>query len=484
VPAQYAQRAWTREEALVELVRGRLEGLGPTTAAALAESLGVPRSDIDIALLALEGEGFAMRGSFTPQAVETEWCERRLLARINRYTVKRLRQEIEPVGSADFLRFLFDWQHVTPDERMEGPDAVAAVISQLEGFEAAAAAWEAEILPARVSSYEPAWLDDLCLAGRVLWTRLEAPKPTPDRERGPSPVRATPVTLLTRKNLPIWSALVKAGGAEDLHLSARARTVADFLAAQGASFFDDIVHALDLPRTFVEEALGELVAAGLVNSDGFSGLRALLLPSSQRKPFGGGRRRRTALLGVEDAGRWTMIRRQPNVIEAQQRSLPRETVEQIARALLKRYGVVFWRLLAREAEWLPPWRDLLMAYRRMETRGEIRGGRFVAGFSGEQFAVPEAVGVLRSVRGQDKGGALVCVSGADPLNLAGILVPGTKVAALYSNRVLFRDGVAVAALVAGEAQYFVKLSPEEAWEVKNILLRGATALPASAERES
>ena len=286
---------------------------------------------------------------------------------------------------------------------MEGPDAVAAVISQLEGFEAAAAAWEAEILPARVSGYEPAWLDDLCLAGRVLWTRLEAPKPAPDRERGPSPVRATPVTLLTRKNLPIWSALVKAGGTEDLQLSARARTVADFLTAQGASFFDDIVHGLDLPRTFVEEALGELVAAGLVNSDGFSGLRALLLPSSQRKPFAGGRRRRTALLGVEDAGRWTMIRRQPSVSEAQQRSLPRETVEQIARALLKRYGVVFWRLLAREAEWLPPWRDLLMAYRRMETRGEIRGGRFVAGFSGEQFAVPEAVGVLRSVRGAGQG---------------------------------------------------------------------------------
>jgi ATP-dependent Lhr-like helicase len=476
VPPQYAQRIWTREEALVELVRGRLEGLGPTTAAAVAESLGVPRADIDIALLMLEGEGFAMRGSFTPQAVETEWCERRLLARINRYTVKRLRQEIEPVSSADFLRFLFDWQHVTPDERMEGPDAVAAVISQLEGFEAAAAAWEAEILPARVSGYEPAWLDDLCLAGRVLWTRLEAPKPAPDRERGPSPVRATPVTLLTRKNLPIWSALAKPGGAEERQLSGRARSVADFLTAQGASFFDDIVHGLDLPRTFVEEALGELVATGLVNSDGFSGLRALLLPSAQRKPFAGGRRRRTALLGVEDAGRWTIIRRQPGGVEAQPRNPPREMVEQIARALLKRYGVVFWRLLAREAEWLPPWRDLLMAYRRMETRGEIRGGRFVAGFSGEQFALPEAVGVLRTVRGADKGGALVCVSAADPLNLAGILVPGAKVPALYSNRVLFRDGVAVAALAAGEAQYFVKLSQEEAWEARNVLLRGGSQL--------
>jgi ATP-dependent Lhr-like helicase len=370
-----------------------------------------------------------------------------------------------------------------PDERMEGPDAVAAVISQLEGFEASAAAWEAEILPARVAGYEPAWLDDLCLAGRVLWTRLDAPKPVADRERGPSPVRATPVTLLTRKNLPIWSALVKAGSVEHLHLSARARTVSEFLTAHGASFFDDIVHGLDLPRTFAEEALGEVVAAGLVNSDGFSGLRALLLPSGQRKPFAGGRRRRTALLGVEDAGRWTMIRRQPAPVDVPPSNLPRETVEQIARTLLKRYGVVFWRLLAREAEWLPPWRELLMAYRRMETRGEIRGGRFVAGFSGEQFALPEAVGVLRSVRSEGRTGAQVCVSGADPLNLAGILVPGIKVPALYSNRVLFRDGTAVAALLAGEAQYFIQLSPEEAWETKNILVRGAAALPAMTDRD-
>ena len=471
VPAQYAQRTWMREKALVEIVRGRMEGLGPTTAKAIAQSLGVPQSDIDTALLALESEGFALRGNFTPGATDTQWCERRLLARINRYTVKRLRQEIEPVASADFLRFLFDWQHVNPDERMEGPDAVAAVVSQLEGFEAAAGGWEAEILPARVSGYEPAWLDDLCLAGRVLWTRLDAPKPSTEKDRGPSPVRSTPVTLLTRKNLPIWSALVQEAGTEELHLSSRARVVADFLGTQGASFFDDIVQGLDLPRTFVEEALGELVAVGLVNSDGFSGLRALLLPSNERKPFAG-RRRRTALLGVEDAGRWTLIRRKATAAESERGGLPRETVEQIARMLLKRYGVVFWRLLAREPEWLPPWRDLLMAYRRMESRGEIRGGRFVAGFSGEQFALPEAVGVLRSVRSEEKRGALVCVSGADPLNLAGILVPGTKVPALYSNRVLFRDGAAVAALIAGEAHYFVKLAPEEAWEAKNVLLRG------------
>jgi ATP-dependent Lhr-like helicase len=469
-PDDYAAKAWTREDALREIVRGRLEGLGPVIARTLAEQLGVPVLDIDLALLALEAEGFAMRGSYTADAEQNEWCERRLLARINRYTVKRLRNEIEPVGAADFMRFLLDWQHTAPDERMEGPDAVAAIVSQLEGFEAAASAWEAEILPARVSSYDPAWLDDLCLAGRVVWTRLEALRLSADRTQGPSPVRSTPVTLITRKNLPVWAALVKPSSAQDLRLSSRAQAVADFLEGQGASFFDDIVRGLDLPRTFVEEALGELVAVGLVNSDGFSGLRALLLPSERRKPMSGGRRRRTALLGVEDAGRWALIRRVAPA-EGAGRNLPRETVEQIARTLLKRYGVVFWRLLAREAEWLPPWRELLMALRRLEARGEIRGGRFVAGFSGEQFALPEAVGVLRGTRNEDKAGKLSAVSGADPLNLAGILLPGSKVPALYSNRVVFRDGIAMAALVSGEVQYFEKLEPEQAWELKNLLLR-------------
>ncbi|HZP94210.1 MAG TPA: DEAD/DEAH box helicase [Burkholderiales bacterium] len=470
-PQEFAQKSWTREEALVEIVRGRLEGSGPTTAEALAESIRVPVTDVEIALAALESEGFAMRGRFTPEAAGTEWCERRLLARIHRYTLKRLRREIEPVSAADFMRFLFDWQRVTAEARMEGPDAVAAVVSQLEGFEAAAAAWETELLPARVGGYEPAWLDDLCLAGRVVWTRLHAPKINAERGQGPSPVRSTPITLVTRKNLPLWNALAKSAAPAELRLSSRAQAVADFLAAQGASFFDDVAEGLRLPRTFAEDALRELVAVGLVNSDGFSGLRALLLPADRRKPIAGTRRRRTALFGVEDAGRWALIRRGVASRQAQEDRLPRETVEQIARVLLRRYGVVFWRMLAREAQWLPPWRELLMALRRLEARGEIRGGRFVAGFSGEQFALPEAVGVLRSARNEERIGKLVAVSGADPLNLAGIVLPGTKVPALYSNRVLYRDGVAIAALIAGEVQYFEKPGPEQAWEMRNLLLR-------------
>jgi len=466
VPAEYA-KIWTREDALVEIVRGRLEGLGPVTAPALAASIAVPVADIELALLALEAEGFVMRGSFTPDA-GTEWCERRLLARITRYTVKRLRQEVEPVSAADFMRFLLDWQHV--GERMEGPDAVAAVVSQLEGFEAAAGSWETELIPARVSGYEPHWLDDLCRAGRVVWTRLEAPKMDATQTQGPSPVRSTPITLLTRKNLGVWTALAKATDSQSVRISTRAQAVADYLARQGASFFDDIAEGLDQPRTFIEDALRELTAAGLVNSDGFSGLRALLLPADRRKPIGGGRRRRTAVFGVEDAGRWALIRRKP-ASAGNSIALERETAEQIARSLLKRYGVIFWRMLAREADWLPPWRELLMACRRLETRGEIRGGRFVAGFSGEQFALPEAVGVLRSVRNAEKSGLMMTVSGADPLNLAGIVLPGARVPAIYSNRVLYRDGVAVAALIAGDVQYFEKVDQETAWAMRNMLLR-------------
>ena len=198
VPATY-EKDWAREDALVEVVRGRLEGLGPTTSAAIAASLGLPVTSIESALAVLQAEGFAMRGQFTPGAVaEGEWCERRLLARIHRYTVKRLRAEIEPVEARDFLRFLFEWQRVTPEGRMEGPDAVGAILGQLEGFEAPASAWETEILPTRISEYEPAWLDEQCLAGRYVWTRLARRKS--DSERNAAPVRGTPIVLLARRN--------------------------------------------------------------------------------------------------------------------------------------------------------------------------------------------------------------------------------------------------------------------------------------------
>ena len=463
-PAAYAEQDWSRDDALVEILRSRLEGLGPVTEDELAAPLGLEPKEIAAPLAALETEGFALRGQFTPGAAVDEWCERRLLARIHRYTVNRLRAEIQPVAARDFLRFLLAWQRVAPDTRMEGPDALEVLVRQLEGFEAPAGAWETEILPARLEGYEPSWLDDQCLAGRVVWVRL---RPRNGRqnggERGATPVRTTPITLLARRHAGLWASL---SSTEDpVRPSSRAQAVAEYITQYGASFFDELVEGTGLLRPQVEEALAELVASGIVNSDSFAGLRALL-----RKPVAG-RRRRTLMFGMESAGRWALARRvQP------QQTKP-EAVEHLARILLLRYGVVFWRLLEREAPWLPPWRDLLRVYRRLEARGEIRGGRFVAGFSGEQFALPDAIGALREVRRKPASGAWVSLSGADPLNLVGVLTPGPKLAALTGNRLLYRDGLPIAFFAGGEVQFLETLDPTTQWEARKSLLRGA--VPAS-----
>ncbi|MSQ60336.1 MAG: DEAD/DEAH box helicase [Betaproteobacteria bacterium] len=461
IPAELNQ-SWAPEAATTELVRGRLEGLGPVTASVLAQSLGVAEARTDSALLALEAEGFALRGHFTGAANALEWCERRLLARIHRYTLKRLRQEIEPVSAADFMRFLLRWQRVGPAHRMEGPDGLAAVLSQLEGFEAAAIAWESELLPARLAHYEPTWLDDLCRAGRVVWTRLNPPAGAASRSRGP--VRSSPITLLNRQHAHLWAFLGSQEDDSSAKLSSNARAVLEHLRTSGASFFDDIAHDIGLPKSFVEEALGELVTRGWVRADSFAGLRALLMPSDRRKPFGSHGRGRHSVMGIEDAGRWaaaSAARKQPDK--------PSGLIEHVARALLKRYGIVFWHMLAREADWLPPWRELMMCFRRLEARGEIRGGRFVAGFSGEQFALPEAISALRRTdRAEDE---LLCLSGADPLNLAGTLVPGPKVPALAGNRIILAAGIPVAALVAGEVQYMQACDPAKAARWREALFR-------------
>jgi ATP-dependent Lhr-like helicase len=440
--------------------------------------MGMTAKGIEAALMQLEAEGSIMRGRFTADArgdvqETTEWCERRLLARIHRYTVNRLRQEIEPVEVRDFLRFLFEWQRVAPEARVEGADAVAGIVSQLEGFEAPAAAWETEILPARVNEYDPAWLDELSRAGRVVWTRI-APLHA-NGDRAPSPVRTTPIALASRRNLGVWAALAQDD--EQAALTSNAQRAVEFIGAHGASFFDEIVEGTGLLRTQVEGALAELVAHGRVNSDGFGGLRALLVPSDRRRSFDGreGRRmRRTALFGIEDAGRWALARRRaPAASAAAMRAAidDPQIVEHVARTLLRRYGVVFWRLVAREAEWLPPWRNLLRCYRRLEARGEIRGGRFVAGISGEQFALPEAVGLLREARRKERTGVLMSLSGADPLNLVGVLTPGPRLPALTGNRVLYRDGVPIALLIAGEVRYLESLAPAAQWNARAALLR-------------
>jgi ATP-dependent Lhr-like helicase len=465
-----------QDESLIEIVRGRLEGLGPVTASAIADSMALPASRIDIALAALETEGFAMRGRFTASAAQEEWCERRLLARIHRYTVKRLRAEIEPVQAREFLRFLCEWQRVLPESRMQGGDALAAVLTQLEGFEAPAGAWETEIIPSRISEYDPQWLDEHCRSGRFIWTRLAARGTAsaaagaadPERGRGPSPIRSTPIILLARRSVSLWSGL--ADQSDPAHLTSRAQAVAEFIKEHGASFFDEIAEHVGMLPVEVEDALAELVALGMVNSDSFAGLRVLLLPSGRRGKSTSGvvrHKRRLALFGMADAGRWALVRRAtpaaPNRRE--------EAVEQIVRTLLRRWGVIFWKLLAREAGWLPPWRDILGCCRRLEARGEIRGGRFVAGFSGEQYATPEAVGLLRDVRRKPHSGQFVSLSAADPLNLIGIVTPGARLASLAGNRLLYRDGLPIATYAGGEVQYLEDLAEPEQWAVHTALLR-------------
>ena len=466
VPAEFLTQTWEREDALRDLIRGRLEGVGPTTACVLAEQFRVPLADVDAALNTLEGQGAVLRGNFTGGTEGIEWCDRRLLARIHRYTVKRLRAEIEPVSAADFLRFLFRWQHVAPGDRLEGPRALEIIVEQLQGFEIQAAAWEGDVLPNRVKDYEPGYLDDLCLSGRAIWMRRSVRRNIGNADRAMTPVRSTPITLLTRGALPTWQGLEKDATTETGTLSADSGKILAFINVHGASFFDDFADGTGLLASQIEQALGELVARGLVRSDSFRGLRALLVPSNRRKPMNGGRRgrRRRATFGVADAGRWVAMANQDGRTDGD------AVVDDVAWTLLHRYGVVFRRLLEREGA-LPPWRDLLRVFHILEARGEIRGGRFVAGFSGEQFALPDAVTELRAQRRITATGDLVSVSAADPLNLVGVLTPGARVPALSTNRVLYRDGEPIAVQLGKEVRLLVDMPAADAWQAKNVLVR-------------
>jgi ATP-dependent Lhr-like helicase len=459
-PPSRASRVWTRETAMVELLRGRLALAGPTTASTLAESIGVGEGDVEIALQTLESEGVVLRGFFTPPAPglsplasgprppasALEWCDRRLLARIHRYTLNRLRAEIEPVSPSDFVRFLFAWQHVDPASRLGGFDGLHAIVGVLDGFELAAAAWERSVLPVRLDRYDPSLLDMLCLTGQVGWARLSTSvasgfsrKNDGGGSDGPDHrpaiarlVPATPIALFLRDHAAAWQTLRGAGetgaGIDEANLSDGARRVVEVLSGRGASFLHELAAASALDRDELHRALGEAVAAGLVASDGFSGLRAIV----RARPQGRWRDRRATL-----AGRWSLLARTAGTISRD------DAIEIQARTLLRRYGVVFRRLLAREAN-AAPWRELVRVYRRLEARGEIRGGRFVSGMSGEQFALPEAVERLREVRRTKPDGALITISAADPLNLTGVLTPGDRIRAIRSSRIVYRDGMAVA----------------------------------------
>ena len=408
------------DEALAELLRARLDGLGPITVATLCADFSVEPLALGPALAALEVEGFAMQGRFSPGPGPVEWCARRVLARVHRATVGRLRKAVAPVAPADFGRFLLRWQRALPDVRAEGPEGLFAVLEQLEGFAAPAAAWEDELLPLRVRGYDPAWLDLLCLSGRVTWWRA-------DPTGASTTVRATPIAFARRERAELWQSGIS--GPEltpdpTLQCSPEESAVLALLQRSGARFFDELARDAGLSRRDTAEALDGLVARGLIASDGFGGLRALLAP-------GGLAGRRTL---TSPPGRWSEVR--PGAAD------PDDALAARAAALLRRYGVVFRAVLARERG-APPWRDLVRFYRRMEDRGELRGGRFVEGFSGEQYALPEAVGLLRDARGAEA--ADLVVSGADPLNLTGALGGGERVPSTTAGAVTWRDGVPAAA---------------------------------------
>jgi ATP-dependent Lhr-like helicase len=466
-PEEYRRADLDREAALLELARARLQCEGPVTALALATTLAVTEADARLALGLLEVEGVVLRGDFTGAGGE-EWCERRLLARIHRYSLHRRRATVQPVSRSTFMDFLLEWQHLAPRTRLSGPAGLERVLSRLQGVEAPAASWESELLPARLRDFDPSWLDHLSLAGRVAWLRI-APNDT-DGERGPSRTFAsTPVALGSRANLTL---LARRGASQPGALETR---VLEVLEQHGACFFDELVTGCGGDTAGVQRALVALCATGQVNSDGFAGLRALIRP--RRRAVAG-----TRAPALADAGRWSRVHVAPRPCDPQQARLHElELAERFARLLLERYGVLF-KCLAQREVCPSSWRDLLRALRRLEARGEIRGGRFVDGFAGEQFALPAAAESL-ALRGRGTRTAArdesVCVAAADPVNLTGIVTLGDRIPARRGNRVLFQGGVPVAARVGRDMRTLAPMDSETRWQARAALFGEPPGAPAA-----
>ncbi len=435
-PPDLPANAASRDDAVLAMITGWMMHCGPITSPALANWLGLPHQDLDKALLRLEASGSILRGNFTGLANQAvEWCERRLLARIHHLTVATLRKQVEPVTAAQFMRWLLRWQHLAPQSQLSGERGLLQALRQLQGFEIPANAWEKRVLAARMNNYDPAALDQLCLTGAVGWGRL-SPHPATLEDAGDSrrrvvPTSVAPITFFVRDDSD-WMQ-PRLGEEEQSYegvLSESARAILEYLRRRGASFFADIVRGTGKLKAEIETALWELVAAGMVTADGFDNLRSLINPKRRLGPGSA-----KAARPRHTPGRWSLL----YPAEGSDRT---KVAEATCWMLLRRYGVVFRDVLARESN-LPKWRELLIALRRLEDRGEVRGGRFVSGFLGEQFALPEAVESLRAMRNQPAMGETVTISAADPLNLIGIIVPGERVPAISGKYVSLRDGVAV-----------------------------------------
>ena len=536
------------EEALRDLVRSRLEGLGPVTAQRLADEVSLPCVKIDAALLALEVEGFVFQGKFTPRAEQAgdgpvEWCERRLLQRIHRYTIDSHRKAIKPVSLQVYTQFLFDehgLQPVRDDDEMprssaepslDGQTQLQRSLAMLDGISAPAASWEADLYPTRVSDYDPNWLDVLCISGRVTWGRYVQPSASQRAlHKGSSgPVKTTPIAIMSRANLDIWQAMARAQLKEadegprktrvgqdapsGKTFSSTAQRIEADLLTNGASFFDQIQSRSGLLKAQLEEGLAELVGAGRLSSDSFTGLRALLTPAAKKQ--GAHRRRgRSAMFGVEEAGRWSLLetfaprpadttntdepatarteteaentRRssatpaiirqprasRPNTVRSGWDVLDDDQLERLISIYLNRWGVLFRSIIERELL-APPWRVLLRALRRMELRGTVRGGRFIAGVGGEQFAFQEAIDGLRSMAKEVAAAKprYHSLAASDPLNLLNLILPRRKLAKLLNNRVLFEDGIPIAVVESGEVKFLREVAPEKQWALQQALVQ-------------
>jgi ATP-dependent helicase Lhr and Lhr-like helicase len=443
------------------MIRGYLEICGPTTAPIVSERLAITLSQAETALEALEGEGVVLRGRFTPgdEAVSSgtpiEWCHRRLLSRIHRLTIDGLRKQIQPVDVRAFWRFLARHQGLMPDAKKSGANGLFDVIAMLQGIDAPAVSWERDLLPARVSAYQAQWLDELCLAGEIGWGRLFPPAVNGDHGRPMAAItRIAPVSLFLRSDLD-WLSATRSRDPQLEQLTSPARHVVELLTNQGAMFAADLARQTQMLPAQLDEALGELVTRGLVTADGFGGLR-LLVGENRGHSRMNAKRRRAGLLRKRNtaggAGRWSLWRPGNANSEADRDGV----VEQWAWQLLRRWGVVFRDLLAKEAG-APSWYELSQVYRRLEARGEIRGGRFVAGVGGEQFGTADAVQQLRALRDAEPKAELVVISAADPTNLTGIVSDLSRIPSMASNRVAYFNGAPVAAWKSREVVWIAEV---------------------------
>ncbi|MDO9477146.1 MAG: hypothetical protein Q7L07_10585, partial [Pseudohongiella sp.] len=510
------RQAIEADAAVQTFVRRRLDVSGPITAMQLAAQSGINVKKIDMALLGLEREGFVFRGRFTHANVartddaSLEWCERRLLQRIHRHTLDAHRESIKPVSLQAYTLYLFELHELRtqtikpkPVPLPSGPEAQALLqrtMDKLDGMSAPAASWEGDILPARLSFYDPSWLDLLCVSGRLGWGRFISPTQLTavraGSKRSGGPIKSTPITIASRVNMDVWQQLTAPVQTVAPELSANAACVFDDLKKRGASFFNDIRQRTGLLPAQLEQALSELVASGLLTSDGFTGLRALLTPDA-RKPSlrsgalianAGSARQRTRRTGysVEDAGRWSLL------YKPEPADLDEQALETLVSVYLQRWGVISRQIVARESV-APAWRDLLPVLRRQELRGNLRGGRFIEGLGGEQFTLPENVAPLREAAKKlserkaflaragsseiektvsDFNEASYCsLSAVDPVNNLLLFLPDVKLAKTARNRLLYKDGVPIAVLDNEQVKFLREVPDECQWALEQLLRR-------------